>query len=146
MLQCGCTHPAACPSLTLLASHSRPPMQPKPISPHTPWRRHPCRWWLEALLRRAPGTLPTWRPQELVQLAWALATLQAPPAPRCARALLWAASDRSVDFKMREWATLLWALAAMGLQPSVRWLRRAHVRGLVGGRRGRACLYASCNS
>lgn len=88
----------------------------------TLWRTHilmlaPCagEQWLQAALQAATYKLPAFTPQGLCNTLWALARMQASPAPECLNPLLQAIHARAPSLGPQDHANTLWALARLQL-------------------------------
>jgi hypothetical protein len=75
---------------------------------------------LQRLLASALKSLPLFKPQELANCLWALASLGQAPEARWMQACLCEARSRLGQFKARELANVLWSLAR--LRWAARWV------------------------
>ena len=70
-----------------------------------------------ALLARASVTVDSFKPQNVANLMWALATLGVEPGAELATAMSRRAVASAGEFKPQEVANLMWALATLGVDP-----------------------------
>ena len=72
---------------------------------------------IPALLARASITVKSFKPQEVANLMWALATLGMDPGAELATVMSRRAVESAGEFKPQEVANLMWALATLGVDP-----------------------------
>ena len=72
---------------------------------------------IPALLARASVTVDSFKPQEVANLMWALATLGVEPGAELVTAMSRRAVASAGEFKPQNVANLMWALATLGVEP-----------------------------
>jgi hypothetical protein len=83
---------------------------------------------LEAMQGRATATAGDFKPQNVANLLWALATMGGKPDAHLLEAMQARATATAHHFKPQAVANLLWALATMGSKPDARLLEAMQAR------------------